>query len=41
MDLTELNFVKLGEQDLDIELFDCGRGKRWSFTNKIESVAFL
>jgi len=25
MDLSELNFVELGEQDLDIEFFDCGR----------------
>lgn len=25
MDLSELTFVELGEQNLDIELFDCGR----------------
>ena len=25
MDLSELIFVELGEQNLDIELFDCGR----------------
>jgi len=25
MDLSELDFFELGEQDLDIEFFDCGR----------------